>query len=233
MDLVPASFFTDDYDSHTNYKNHVLETLNNIVAKSDERIDENSFYYSRSFVVYTDLYIKQVNLYSCGKHASNKLCEIGFNAGHSALLFLLGRTKTPIDYTIFDIGTHTYTVPCLNYIKTAFPFATFEYVEGDSTSTMPSWIAAHPECIETYGLIHVDGGQTESCVKSDIHCADLLVKVNGIIIVNNTNISYINAQVDIYIASGKYTELSILPTKGCTHRVLQKVLGTNLVQSSA
>lgn len=39
--------------------------------------------------------------------ANTKICEIGFNAGHSAMLFLMGRDKTSADFTIFDIGHHS------------------------------------------------------------------------------------------------------------------------------
>jgi hypothetical protein len=225
MDPSNASFFTEDYESNKYRKKYILDQLNALVIQSEERIDENSFYFSRTFVERADLYIKQVNLYFFGKYASEKICEIGFNAGHSALLFLLGRIREPVTYTVFDIGQHTYTVPCLNYMKTAFPFARFEYIEGDSTVTLPNWVSTNKADLATYGLVHVDGGQSKECIISDMKYADILVKSNGVIIVNNTNINYINDIVDTYIDSEDYAELTILPVKGCTHRVLHKIKG--------
>lgn len=68
------------------------------------------------------------------------MCEIGFNAGHSTLLLLLGRDDRPLDLTIFDIGHNRYTKPAMNYIQTLFPNVHLEYIKGDSTVTMPQWI---------------------------------------------------------------------------------------------
>jgi hypothetical protein len=53
--------------------------------------------------------------------------------------------------------------------------------------------------------------------------ADLLVKKNGIIIIDDTNSEIINKYVNLYISNGKYYELSVLPTYGYQHRVILKL----------
>ena len=55
------------------------------------------------------LFTKQMNLYKSAMEAKNIL-EIGFNAGHSCLLFLLANPESKI--TIFDICEHKYAKPC-------------------------------------------------------------------------------------------------------------------------
>jgi hypothetical protein len=81
---------------------------------------------------------------------------------------LLGRNRAQLNFTIFDIGHHTYTKPCYEYIKSKFPNVNFEYVEGDSTTTMPEWIITHKEKLNQYDAVHVDGGHSQHCILNDM-----------------------------------------------------------------
>jgi 3D (Asp-Asp-Asp) domain-containing protein len=139
------------------------------------------------------------------------------------MLLLLGRNNSPINFTIFDIGHHSYTKPCLEYIKSKFTHISFEYVEGDSTITMPEWINNHKELIYKYDVVHVDGGHDEHCISNDMKNADLLVKPNGIVIVDDTNSHIINSYVDLYLSNGNYIELNLLYTHGYPHRIIKKI----------
>jgi predicted O-methyltransferase YrrM len=210
---------TNEYESHTE-KQIMLDELKVIVEDSKAKLEGNSFYYHLTLHIYPDLYAKQVNLFWCGKQASTRICEIGFNAGHSTMLMLLGRDKTALEFTIFDIGHHPYTKPCLKYIESKFPNVNFEYVEGDSTITMPEWI--NNNTTKVFDVIHVDGGHSEHCITNDMKNADMLVKVNGLIIIDDTYMNHINKVVNNYI-SRNYRELVILKTKGYTHRIIQKI----------
>jgi len=214
----------NDYENCSIEKQTYLNGLKQIVIDSKSSLEGNSFYVHASLNIYPELYTKQLNLFWCGKQAVTKMCEIGFNAGHSSMLMLLGRDKSPIEFTVFDIGHHLYTRPCLEYLKTKFQNVAFEYIEGDSTVTMPSWIEKNPSSVGVYDVVHVDGGHSEHCIKNDMKNADSLVKVNGIVIIDDTNYDYINGYVDSYVASGKYKELGVLQTKGYPHRILQKIL---------
>jgi hypothetical protein len=151
------------------------------------------------------------------------ICEIGFNAGHSSMLLLLGRDNSPPNFTIFDIGHHRYTKPSFEYIKSKFSYVNFEYIEGDSTIIMPEWINNHTDLIGKYDLVHVDGGHSEHCIYNDMKNTDLLVKVNGIVIVDDTNNEIINGYVDKYISSGNYVELNVIQTFGYPHRIIRKI----------
>ena len=54
---------------------------------------------------------------------------------------------------------------------------------------------------------------------------DQLVKVGGIIIVDDTDISYISNELDTYIQSGRYEEIKIFPMSQCQfqHRIARKL----------
>jgi hypothetical protein len=211
-----------EYENCSLEKNMILSDIKQIVIDSKSSLEGNSFYVNASLNLYPELYTKQLNLFWCGKQALTKICEIGFNAGHSSMLMLLGRDKTPLDFTIFDIGHHAYTNPCLDYIKSKFQHINFEYIEGDSTLTMPTWIETNKTKVGLYDVVHVDGGHTKHCIFNDMKNADLLVKIGGIVIVDDTNMGHINELVNVYLSYGKYREMNVIKTIGYPHRIIQK-----------
>lgn len=213
-----------EYDNKNNEIKNFLHDLKNIVSSTNYPLEGNCFYHHQTFELYPALYNKQLNLFWCGKQTYENVCEIGFNAGHSCLLLLLGRNiKAPLNFTIFDIGFHLYTRPCFEYIKSKFTNVNFEYFEGDSKIVMPTWIDNHKDLIYKYDLVHVDGGHSEECISNDMKNADLLVRINGIIIIDDTHCEHINSYVDYYLSSGNYIELEVLPTYGYQHRIIQKI----------
>jgi len=211
------------YELYTNELNVELDALKRIIVAAGEPLEGNSFYGHQTLQLYPALFTKQVNLFSCGQEATTRLCEIGFNAGHSALLFLIGRQSAPLEMTVFDIGEHRYTKPCLSHIQSRFPSVRVEYVEGDSAATMPAWIARNAGAVGSYDVVHVDGGHTEHCITNDMKNADRLVRPGGLVIVDDTNCAHINRCADSYIALGSYTEVDVLKTEGYPHRILRKV----------
>jgi hypothetical protein len=142
------------------------------------------------------------------------------------LLFLLGRRavhgKSPVDCYIFDINEHAYTVPCLEYLKTAFPEANFKFFKGDSTVELPAFIAGNPGL--RVDLVHVDGGHFEHCIRSDFGCAERLVRSGGNIIVDDTNDPVINRFVEIALhVTGGYKEVAMYESLPMyPHRILQR-----------
>jgi hypothetical protein len=216
-------FIKSDYESKNDEKQIILNDLKKIIIESNASLEGNCFYYHTTLNEFPELYSKQLNLFWCGKQAVENICEIGFNAGHSTMLMLLGRSNTPLNFTIFDIGFHLYTKPSFEYIKSKFPHVKFEYVEGDSTIIMPEWINNHKELLNKYDVVHVDGGHTDHCISNDMINADLLVKINGIVIIDDTNHHTINKYVNLYLSSGKYIELNLLSTYGYEHRIIKKI----------
>jgi hypothetical protein len=199
-----------------------IPNIENIIKSTNENLEGNCFYVHNSLDFYEELLTKQINIYASGKQGPN-ICEIGFNAGHSALLMLLNHPSTTINFTIFDIGIHKYTKPTLEYLKTSFPNTTFNYIEGNSIETMPKYIADNDAEIYKYNVVHVDGGHSLECIINDAKNADMLLAINGLMIIDDTNINYINKIVEEYIADGRYIELDILQTTGYKHRIMKKI----------
>ena len=75
--------------------------------------------------------------------------EIGFNAGHSAELFL---KYTSAHVTSFDLGDHPYVTHAKEYIDAYYP-GRHSLILGDSTVTVP-------KCIGKYDIIFIDGGHS-------------------------------------------------------------------------
>jgi hypothetical protein len=88
---------------------------------------------------------------------------------------------------------------------------------------MPRWIASNQSCVGIYDVVHVDGGHSNHCITNDMKNADILVKKDGIVIIDDTNNTYINQTVNQYIEGGKYIEMDVLRTKGYPHRIIQKI----------
>ena len=216
-------FLRPEYESKNDKKQTYLNDLLKIIINSNEPLEGNYFYEHATLKLSDEFYAKQLNLFWCGKQAVTNICEIGFNAGHSSMLMLLGRENTPLNFTVFDIGHHSYTKPSFEYIKSQFSHVNFEYVEGDSTVTMPEWINNHKDLIGKYDVVHVDGGHYDFCISNDMKNADLLVKTNGIVVIDDTNAPYINKYVESYISSGNYVELNLLQTTGSQHRIIKKI----------
>lgn len=221
MDFVEEA---KEYESFSDKIKVITSEIKNIVLESKSEMEGNSFYDDNTLTRNYRQNAKQINLFALGKNADSNICEIGFNAGHSTILMLIGREKAPLNYTIFDIGRHSYTLPCLNYLQLQFQHVNFEYIEGDSTLTMQKWLETNTDKIGMYDLIHVDGGHTEECIQSDMKNANLMIKAGGIIIVDDTYATQINNCVEQYLAKGTYKEIKGLDTQFFSHRILQKVV---------
>lgn len=211
------------YENCSVEKQQHIDEIQQIVKQSNSPLEGNVCFLHNTGNTHADLFAKQKNLFWCGTQASTRMCEIGFNAGHSAMLLLLGRDKSVLGFTVFDIGHHPYTKPCLEYIQSKFPHVHFEYIEGDSTVTIPKWIQANATYLGVYDVVHVDGGHTKHCIINDMKHADLLVKKGGIVIIDDTNVEHIHSCANAYISCGKYREMEILKTERYRHRILQKI----------
>jgi hypothetical protein len=91
-----------------------------------------------------------------------QVCEIGFNAGHSALFWLLGDAKTKL--ISFDIAYMAYIKPMGIYLDAEFP-RRLQTVWGDSKSEVPKFFQ---ENNVTCDVIVVDGSHYRADVLSDL-----------------------------------------------------------------
>jgi hypothetical protein len=201
---------------------------------TDTEIEGNYFFSVCDDDEFDKIYIKhkQANLYFCSLESGLNICEIGFNAGFTSLLLLIARKNIKsTNLLIFDIGEHRYVKLCLEYLRKNFENedenikTTIKYIEGNSIITFPEYINNNPSLIGTFDLIHVDGGHTYECIINDMKNADILLKINGIIVIDDTNVNYIYETVNNYILSEKYIEIFILDLSKCIspHRIIKKI----------
>ncbi len=98
-----------------------------------------------------------------------RILEIGFNAGHSAEIFL---STTPDSLLVsFDLGHVPAVVVGKEHIDATFP-GRHTLVVGDSTASVPAFTALAPDI--RFDLIFIDGGHTYDIARADIlNCAAL------------------------------------------------------------
>ncbi len=93
----------------------------------------------------------------------NNVMEIGFNAGHSAELFL--ENNPSMTLTSFDLGAHPYVSTAKYFIDTVYPNR-HTLILGDSRVTVPDYSKKNPQT--RFDIIFIDGGHQYDIAKKDI-----------------------------------------------------------------
>jgi len=91
------------------------------------------------------------------------ICEVGFNAGHSAALFLNANPDARV--IAFDIGQFQYTLGNLRLMKELFGNR-FDYVLGPSAESVPEFRRMFPDV--TCDVISVDGDHSTAGTYADL-----------------------------------------------------------------
>jgi hypothetical protein len=82
------------------YLNDIEEIVIN--SKDEYLLEGNIFYYHVSLLKCDNNLPKQINLFWIGSLINKRILEIGFNAGHSALLFILGHIFINLSWLFLD-----------------------------------------------------------------------------------------------------------------------------------
>ena len=130
------------------------------------------------------------------------LLEIGFNAGHSCMLALT--TNKDLVYTGVDIGMHSYTAPCYEYLKAAFGDRVRLHI-GDSRDVIPALRRYHTR----YDLYHLDGGHGFNIAHADLCNLLDFAEAGTTLLVDDTNDHLINGLCDYYVLQGQITPISL------------------------
>jgi len=179
----------------------VLRLLNAAVRSSGVPLEGNLFYFDKSSPAVDDppdagRAGKRRNFLRVIEGAST-LLEIGFNAGHSALLAL--DNNPALVYTGVDIGSNAYTRSCADVLASAYG-ARFAIEYRDSRLYLPQLLLEHRP---GFDVIHVDGGHDEAVAYADIALALCLVRPGGAVLVDDTNYPPIHAIVQSLVDDGK------------------------------
>jgi FkbM family methyltransferase len=154
------------------------------------------------------------------KRQPKSIMEIGFNGGHSALLFL---SITPPETKVvsFDLGEYAYVFAAKRYIDSVFP-GRHTLVTGDSTATIPNYeeqVAHRLKNPETapplkFDLIFVDGGHQDDIPLKDILNSQRLAR-------DDTTIVAID---DICRDPARHAHYTVEPTKAWDQMVKAGVI---------
>jgi hypothetical protein len=99
----------------------------------------------------------------------NTICEIGFNAGNSALIWLMANPRARV--IMFDTMTHAYSWTAMKFIRelkelNASHSDRFEIFEGDSRETVKAFHEKYPNV--KCDLLSIDGGHDYDIAVADI-----------------------------------------------------------------
>jgi hypothetical protein len=189
-----------------------FDEIYNICLSFDCLVEGNCFYKHQNINEKIDsLIYKQMNHFSLGK-ISSSILEIGFNAGHSSLLYLLSNSYSTI--TAFDLCYHPYVIPCFEYLKKEFPNRINLYI-GNSNSTVPEYHKNNPT--KTFDLIHIDGGHEKNIANKDFfNCFKI---ASNIIIWDDTHLTDLNNLFNTYVSLNLIEEMYLYKTYEYEHRI--------------
>jgi predicted O-methyltransferase YrrM len=108
------------------------------------------------------------------------VCELGFMAGHSALLFL-ETLPGGLVYS-FDLGDFGWAVRNAAHLTAAYP-TRFEYIMGDSAVTVPEFLKRGVTC----DVILVDGSKEAQHRRSDMLLFKSMSQPHAIVFLDEVN----------------------------------------------
>ena len=110
-----------------------------------------------------------------------RVMEIGFNAGHSADIFL--RNNRDLTLVSFDIGEHGYVSIAKDYIDSMYP-RRHTLVLGNSTVTIPNYIKDNGD--KKFDVIFVDGGHDYDTANTDVANCMQLAHRDTVVVLDDT-----------------------------------------------
>ncbi|ELT90606.1 hypothetical protein CAPTEDRAFT_191993 [Capitella teleta] len=134
------------------------------------------------------------------------ICETGFNAGHSTLIWLASKNSTKV--FSFDLGNHEYAKKMAEHLQSKYP-GRLTVTWGDSTKTLPEFRKGHPEV--KCDLLIVDGGHTVPVATADFENLREMANAGNIVVFDDYPTKEGNGKVlapvwDTQVRSGTLAE---------------------------
>ena len=149
---------------------------------------------------------KQKNLFRLAQ-VSSQILEIGFNAGHSAMLMLMANPK--LELFCFDLGEHGYVDPCYQYVAETFG-TRFRLIKGDSSVTIPTFIQNHPNT--KFDGFHVDGCHHADAARKDLRNCALLAKHGALVVFDDTDYTQLDKLWQDTLSEGLVIQVDLYET---------------------
>jgi predicted O-methyltransferase YrrM len=191
-------------------KRYIDENLMPTIKDCNEKLEGNIFMLHHT-TEYTNCFlnkIKNITSLLLNKNVKNVL-EIGFNSGFSTLLMLL--TNPHVQVTCLDLGEHKYTEPCYKILKETFGNRV-NMIVGDSRQTMKT-------IVDTFDLIHIDGGHYVDVAESDIIHSYRISKNGTILIMNDYDFPHLHRLWDSYVVRCKLKPIDIYTYPSLHHDI--------------
>ncbi|MDC3333031.1 class I SAM-dependent methyltransferase [bacterium] len=195
----------------TNEINLHLTNIEEILKTTGVPVEGNCVYLHQTYIRSEKLKPKQRNLMmvsGCGR----KILEIGFNAGHSCLFFLVGNPNVTIQ--VFDLGNHPYSRPCFEYLNNAFP-GRLSIIWGDSTTTVAKFSSQ-----KKFDIIHIDGGHRYDVVRRDFDNCRRFAHANTLVIaddIDDKDVSRVCAELELTDVHKIFEPTDVYPHKLCRY----------------
>jgi hypothetical protein len=196
---------------------HYLIALNRIVMGTDEVIEGSLFYdhliHNLDDVPDPAYRYKRRNFvrYVC---TGRRLLEVGFNAGHSALLALT--VNKYLTYHAIDIDKYRYTTLAYQYLQDIFGDR-IQMLSGDSRDILPMVSRG------SFDLMHIDGGHSATVSHADLASMIKIADINSVILFDDSNADYIEPFINFYITAGYLSPEDLMGTWEHKTQVLLRV----------
>jgi predicted O-methyltransferase YrrM len=128
-----------------------------------------------------DIPEQQQDLINLTKIPIRTIMEIGFNAGHSADVFLKNNPNSTL--VSFDIGHHEYVHTAKRYIDLHYPNR-HTLILGNSMDAVPQYAEQNDN--KKFDVIFIDGGHDYATVRADLLNCRKLSHTNTLVLLDDT-----------------------------------------------
>ena len=148
------------------------------------------------------------------------LFEIGFNAGHSALLAL---EHTQIDITSIDCALHPYTKPAADFLVREFP-QRFMFKKMDSRDLFDKRATLE---FGNFDIWHIDGGHSAEAFANDIQAFLCLSMIGCRVLIDDFYVGPINAVTKHLVDRGYLEQFDDVYSSESAAFIVRRTCNTN------